>query len=160
MGLATATFSLLRWMAPPINRDSGDPGASWPMPFGSLWGIHLQKVRGAKPVRHGMDTTGEFQIFSDIEDFRLARCAEKGDQMSSCRRAPRSKTIGIEPVLLRIATQPAHCRFTVLNLRREDRVLAQPIIERGKGVSLGDEWRRVLVLFVTACEGTAMNEND
>lgn len=84
-----------------------------------LVGIHLQKVRRAKPVCHGMNTTGEFQIFSDIEDFRLARCAEKGDQMSSCRRAPRAKTVRIKPVLLRIAAQPAHCRFTILNLRRK-----------------------------------------
>jgi len=122
--------------------------------------IHLKKVCGAKPVGDSLNTTGDTEILADIEEGRLTRRAEHRDQVPARRSSPRAEPVRVKLVLVCIAPQPSNRRFAVLNLRREDRILTQAIVERRKRVAIGKERLGILVALIAARKCSTMDKDD
>ena len=66
----------------------------------------------------------------------VRKLAEQGHEMAAGGTAPGGKAIGIQAVFYGVSPQPAHGSFAILDLGRENCVLAEAVIDAGNRVAL------------------------
>ncbi len=90
--------------------------------------------------------------------------AQHRHQMPASRWPPRTKSFGVEVELCSMGAQPAHRRFAILRLRREEGMLAKPIVERRNRIALLQirqrRWIERNAYFAAHLERAAVNPND
>jgi hypothetical protein len=68
--------------------------------------------------------------------------------------------VRVEVVFCGVSPQPAYGRLAVLDLGREDGVLAEPIVDARCGISLASQPYGGAVILVAGLPGPAMNPDD
>ena len=123
--------------------------------------IHLQKVRRAEPVAHGLHAAGSLTVRLRVEFFHISRCTQEGNQMSAGGAAPGADAVGIESVLGGVGPHPAHRGLAILDLSGEDGFAAETVadvhdgiasLEHGQGPAAGP--------FAAAPPAAPVNPND
>ncbi len=126
MGLAFVGFLLIGWGSPP-SRLSACPLAPT-----------VRKIGRAIPVHHRLHAAGLVRVSAGPFQFLDARGGpQQRHQVAPRRAAPGADVIRVQAVFLSVGAQPADRRLAVLNLRREDRVLAEPVVDGRHSVTLG-----------------------
>jgi len=69
----------------------------------------------------------------------VARGAGQGGQVPAGRGTPDAESVGVNPVLARVGTQPAHGGFDVFQLGGEGGVLAEPVVHADDGQTVGQQ---------------------
>ena len=121
----------------------------------------VSHVRGAEPVDDALHAAGLVEVPAlALQLLHVAGGAEHGDQVAAGRGAPDADVVGVEVVLGGVGPQPADGRLAVLDLGREDGVLAQAVVDAGHGVALGGQRHGGAALFAAGPPGPAVNPDD
>jgi hypothetical protein len=90
--------------------------------------------------------------------------AQHCGQMPAGRRTPCADSVAIEPELVGVCPQPPHSRLAVLDLRGEDRLLAQSIVDARNRIPMRRQLECAIAFgtrSATRPEGAGMNpDND
>ena len=121
------------------------------------------QIRRAKVVGDGLHLAGILQVVFHIKGIEVPRRAQQGRQMASGGAAPRAEMRGVQLVFRGMGAQPAHRRFAIHKLRREDGFRAETVIDAGHsipaGVQAGD--RGMTIALVAKKPRPAINpDND
>ncbi len=125
-------------------------------------GIHLQEVGRAEEIHHRLHPTRLFRVAALALEIKGAPGgAQERDQVPTGRRSPDADAFRVQVVRLCVRPQPADGRLAVLDLRGEDGVLAQPVVDGGHRVSLADQGQRHhTAVFAPAHPRAAMDPHD
>src|SRR4026209_1345253 len=99
-------------------------------------GVHLEEVRRTEPIRYCLYAAGDLQVLANVENPGVTGCSQHGNQVSSCRSAPGTKSIGIQLVFFSVAPKPADRSFAVFDLCGKDGNRAEAVVERGHSISV------------------------
>src|SRR5262249_136919 len=80
--------------------------------------------------------------------------------MSTRGHSPNANPVGIQIVLRRVSTKPAHGSFTIFNLRRKRCRAAKAVINAGHGVSIRHQSDSWVFPFSASAPGAAMDPED
>ena len=132
-GLARLASSSFCEMGPPKSRARTESGFSrWTAVVGRF-GVVAGEVRGAEPIDAALDGAGLLEVRAHVEIAHMAGDGEQGGEVAAGAGAPRGDFLRVVAVLGGVRAQPADGGFAILDLRGEDGVLAEPILDAGDG---------------------------
>jgi len=125
-------------------------------------------VEKGEEIRRPVETTDRLDARELIEPvaeipFEFSDAAggsEQGDEVTSRRGAPRAEPVGVDPKTLRVAAEESNGGLDVVDLRREESLLAQPVVDGGDGVPFAERFRRVRRRLVAGAPRAAVDPED
>src|SRR5207237_5209245 len=84
-------------------------------------------------------------------------CSQQRRQMTARGCAAYPDVLWVEIVFFAVGAKPADCRLAVLDLSREDRLLAESILDTGRGVALSDKEAAVAPSLAPRLPSAAMD---
>ena len=122
---------------------------------------HRREIRRTKPVNDALHAARLVEVPAlALKFLDVARRAEQRHQVAASRRAPDADVVGVDVMLGGVGSQPADRRFAVLDLCREDGVLAEAVIDARHGVALSDQEDGRAVVLAARRPTAAMNPAD
>lgn len=93
------------------------------------------EIGGAVVVADGLDAAGLIKVIADVKGFHLATGADKSGEVSACGATPDAEACGVDLVCRGVRAQPANGGFAVLDLRGENGMAAEAVVDAGDGVT-------------------------
>src|SRR5271157_4461511 len=126
---------------------------------------HRQQVAGAELVHNALHLAAGPLVRPDIPFQRLdaAAGAEQGNEVSASRPADDPDVLQVEIVLLGVGPDPADRGLAIVDLGRPDRLPAEPVVDRDRGIVPAGDTRGDLAhahFLVAHPEGSAVNVHD
>ncbi len=93
------------------------------------------KIGGAEVVADGLDAAGLIEMIADVKGFHLAAGADECGEVPTCGTAPDAEACGVDLIRRGVRAQPADGSFAVFDLRGENGMAAQSVVDAGDGVT-------------------------
>ena len=116
------------------------------------------KSVGPNQFDHRLHAAGLVEVACvAFEVLHASRGAQQGHQVATGGGAPDADVIGVEVVLLGVGPQPADGRFAIFDLGGEHGVLAQAVVDAGRGVALAYQRYGGATVLVAVLPASAVN---
>lgn len=93
------------------------------------------EIGGAEVVADGLNAAGLIEMIANVKCFHIATGADECSEVPTCGTAPGTEACGVDLIRRGVCSQPADGSFAVFDLRGENGMAAEAVINAGDGVT-------------------------